>query len=123
VRVKESMDDELERIFRLMKLLLPRHDLHSAYFGLQSGNAIVHANALEFLEHAVPPRLRTLLLPLIDSEVSLEERMRLADRLFGATLESSEQALAAFPASDQLLREAARKAEAQLGRPAGGETT
>ena len=122
VRVKESMDDELERIFRLMKLLLPEHDLHSAYFGLQSGNAAVHANALEFLEHAVPPRLRTLLLPLIDSEVSLEERVRLADRLFGAAHESSEQALAAFAASDEL-REAARKAEAQLGHPAGGETT
>jgi AAA family ATP:ADP antiporter len=120
VRVKESMDDELERIFRLMKLLLPQHDLHSAYFGLQSGNAVVRANALEFLEHAVPPRLRTLLLPLIDSEVSFAERLTLADRLFGATLESSEQALAAFAASDAL-REAARKAEVQLGHSAGGK--
>ena len=48
------MDEELERIFRLMKLLLPEHDLHSAYFGLQSDNALVHSNALEFLEHALP---------------------------------------------------------------------
>jgi len=119
-RVKESMDDELERIFRLMKLLLPEHDLHSAFFGLQSGNPVVHANALEFLEHALPPRLRTLLLPLIDSEVNLEERITIADRMVGATIESSAQALAAFAASDELLREAARKAEGQLGDLAGG---
>ena len=119
-RVKESMDDELERIFRLMKLLLPEHDLHSAYFGLQSGNAAMHANALEFLEHALPPRFRTLLLPLIDSEVSLEQRITIADRMVGATHETSEQALAAFAASDELLREAARKAEVQLGHRAAG---
>src|SRR5262249_9516984 len=59
--VKESMARELERIFRLMKLLLPQHDLHSAYVGLQSGSASVHANAVEFLDHALPAQLRTLL--------------------------------------------------------------
>ena len=102
------MDQELERIFRLMKLLLPEHDLHSAYFGLQSGNALVHSNALEFLEHALPARLRDLLLPLIDSEVSLDERIRIADRMVGATIETSEQALAAFTTSDDVLRDGAK---------------
>jgi AAA family ATP:ADP antiporter len=107
-RVKESMDQELERIFRLMKLLLPEHDLHSAYFGLQSNNALVHSNSLEFLEHALPARLRTLLLPLIDSEVSLDERIRIADRMVGATVETSEQALAAFAANNDVTRDGAK---------------
>jgi AAA family ATP:ADP antiporter len=107
-RVKESMDQELERIFRLMKLLLPEHDLHSAYFGLQSDNALVHSNALEFLEHALPARLRTLLLPLIDSEVSLDERIRIADRMVGTTIETSEQALAAFTVADDARRDGAK---------------
>ncbi|MGB7220006.1 MAG: Npt1/Npt2 family nucleotide transporter, partial [Vicinamibacterales bacterium] len=96
--LKESMSREIERIFRLMKLLLPEHDLHSAYVGLQSGKAVVHSNALEFLEQALPPQLRNLLLPLIDSEVSLGERIKMAERMVGATLETSEQALAAFAA-------------------------
>ena len=113
--VKASMGRELERIFRLMKLLSPEHDLHSAYVGLQSGNAVVHANAVEFLEQALPAEMRMLLLPLIDSEVGLADRIRLAERMVGSTLETSEQALAAFAASDELLRGAAVDAERQLG--------
>ncbi len=113
-QVKESMSQELERIFRLLKLLLPQHDFHSAFVGLQSGTAAVHANALEFLEHALPSQMRTLLLPLIDSEVGLAERIKLAERMVGATAETSGQALSAFTASDELLREAAHKAEARL---------
>jgi hypothetical protein len=118
-RVKISMDQELERIFRLIKLLLPTYDLHSAYFGLQSANTLVRANALEFLEHALPDRLRTLLLPLIDGEVSLKQRITIADRMVGATAETSEQALAAFAASDVLLRAAARQAQRQLEQSDG----
>jgi AAA family ATP:ADP antiporter len=113
--VRASMRRELERIFRLMKLLYPEHDLHSAYVGLQSGNAVVHANAIEFLEHALPAQLRNLLLPLIDSEVRLVDRIHLAERMVGSTLETSEQALAAFAASDELLRGAAVNARRQLG--------
>jgi hypothetical protein len=111
------MDAEIQRIFRMMKLLMPDQDLHSAYLGLRSGQPVMRANALEFLDHALPPRFRTLLLPLIDSEVSLEERVAIADRLVGTTVESSSEAMAAFAASDRLLRDAALEAEARLGRP------
>jgi AAA family ATP:ADP antiporter len=81
---QEEMGREVERIFRLVKLLLPDHDLHSAYVGVQSTNPTAHANALEFLEHALPPRLRTTLLPLIDPEVSIEERIAIAGRMLGS---------------------------------------
>jgi HEAT repeat protein len=113
--VRGSIGRELERIFRLMKLLSPEHDYHSAYVGLQSGNAVVHANAIEFLEHALPAQLRVLVLPLIDSEVGLVDRIALAERMVGSTLETSEQALAAFATSDELLRRAAVNAQRQLG--------
>ena len=82
--IHEEMEQELERIFRLVKLLIPSHDLHSAYVGVQSANAAVHANALEFLEHALPPRLRASLLPLIDREVGVKERLAIADRMVGS---------------------------------------
>src|SRR5207248_8987028 len=48
--LKESMDQELERVFRLMGLLHPHLDVHTAYVGLQSKNLSVYDNALEFLE-------------------------------------------------------------------------
>jgi AAA family ATP:ADP antiporter len=115
-QIKLSMSRELERIFRLMKLLLPEHDLHSAYVGLQSENAAVHANAVEFLENALPAQFRSLVLPLIDNEISLAERMRLAERMVGSTHETSEDAVQAFAASGALLQEVAANAERNTER-------
>ena len=46
---------------------------------------MAHANALEFLEHALPARLRTMLLPLIDGEVSVDGRIAIAERMVGTT--------------------------------------
>lgn len=88
--IREEMERELERIFRLVKLLLPEHDLHSAYVGVQSTNPAVHANALEFLEHALPPRLRATLLPLLDGDVTVEERITIAERIVGPPIPITE---------------------------------
>src|SRR5204863_2231239 len=81
--LKQSMIDELERIFRLMKLMFPSLDLQNAYLGIRSTDPVLHANALEFLDNTLNPTLRARLVPLIDSEVSLEERVKLADRFLG----------------------------------------
>ena len=81
--LKKSMNHELERIFRLMKLLSPSLDLKEAYAGAHSSDAIMHANALEFLDNILSPELRTLIVPLIDSEVTIAERVKLADRFLG----------------------------------------
>jgi len=83
VELKETMKQDLERIFRLMKLLSPEHSLQDAYRGLQSRDPVTHANALEYLDNTLKPQLRTLLVPLIDSDVSNAERARLANRLLG----------------------------------------
>jgi AAA family ATP:ADP antiporter len=98
---RESMDQELERIFRLLGLLYPRYDLHSAYFGLQSSDPVVHDNALEFLDNILRPQLRSVLVPLLDFGVSVSERVRLANRLVGAKVESREQAVSALLASEE----------------------
>ena len=81
--LQRTMTEELERIFRLMKLMFPTIDLQNAYMGIQSSDPVMHANALEFLDNTLNPSLRARLVPLIDSEVSLEERVRLADRYLG----------------------------------------
>lgn len=94
--LRESMSQELERIFRLLQLLFPGHDIHSAYVGIQSRNPLIHDNALELLDNVLRPQLRALLVPLLDSEVSVEERTELANRILGRGLGGPEEAIAAL---------------------------
>jgi AAA family ATP:ADP antiporter len=82
--LRTAMEQELERVFRLLKLLHPHQDLHSAYVGVQSTNPVVHDNALEFLENILTPQLRELLVPLLDSQVPMAQRVGLAHRILGA---------------------------------------
>jgi AAA family ATP:ADP antiporter len=96
----ESIRQELERIFRLLGLLYPRLDLHSAYFGLQSTNPTVYDNALEFLENVLKSQLRGMLVPLLDGKVSLKDRAVIAERFVRAKVENREQAVAELVASD-----------------------
>jgi ATP:ADP antiporter, AAA family len=96
----ESIRQELERIFRLLGLLYPRLDLHSAYFGLQSDNPTVYDNALEFLENVLKSQLRGTLLPLLDGKVSHKDRAVIAERFVRSKVESREQAVAELVASD-----------------------
>jgi ATP:ADP antiporter, AAA family len=98
--IREAMDGELERIFRLMKLLFPHQDLHSAYVGVQSRNPVVHDNALEFLENILGPQLRSLLLPLLDSEVPVTDRTDLANRVLGTRVASGAEAVQSLLSSE-----------------------
>jgi AAA family ATP:ADP antiporter len=96
----ESMQQELERVFRLLGLLHPHLDLHSALLGLQSKSVAVHDNALEFLDNVLKPQLREMLVPLLDSKVTVRERAHLAQRLVRTKIENQEEAIAALIASD-----------------------
>ncbi len=114
--LRTSMDHERERIFRLLGLAYPRHDLHSAYVGLQSKDPVVHDNALEFLEHVLKPQLRRILVPLLDSGYSTEERAKLADRLVHAGVPDQETAVALLITSeDPWLRTCGAHAVGALG--------
>ena len=92
----EDMNQRLERIFRLMALQYPRHDLLSALIGFQSGNHTVQDNALEFLDNILKPNLRATLVPLLDREVSQDERLRLADQITGSMMDGPEDAVRAL---------------------------
>jgi len=98
--LNESLQQELERIFRLLGLLFPQLELHSVYLGLQSQNKTVHDNALEFLENVLKSRLRSVLVPLLDGRVSARERAELANRLVHTKIENRQQAVAALVLSD-----------------------
>ena len=84
--LQTAMRGELERIFRLLKLLFPSIDLQSAYMGVHSSDPVMHSNALEFLDNTLNARLRALLVPLLDSEVTVDERIQLADQFLGFSM-------------------------------------
>jgi len=96
----DSLQQELERIFRLMGLLYPQVDLHAVYIGLQSKDRTVHDNSLEFLENFLKSALRATLVPLLDGKVTPKERARLADRLVHTKLENREQAVNELVSND-----------------------
>ncbi len=113
--MRHAMDQELERIFRLIGLAMPRLDLHSAYVALSASDRSVRANALEFLETSLKPDLARLLLPLVDPQVSIAERVAIADRLVGASIDSTDRAIETLLASeDSWLRQTAHAARARL---------
>jgi HEAT repeat protein len=91
--LRESMEKETERIFRLLKILYPQYDMHSAYVGLQSSDPVVHDNAIEFMDSVLPPEVRQIVIPLFDREVSVEARIASANRLLGTSLGDREQAI------------------------------
>ncbi len=113
--LRHSMEQELERIFRLMALLLPQTGLHDAYVGVRSSNPTVRANALEFLDNVLKPELRHVLVPVLDAQVTVEERIEIANRLVGAPLETPHQAVATLlDSEDPWLRSCAIQAVGTL---------
>jgi AAA family ATP:ADP antiporter len=98
--MQQAMEQELDRIFRLMALLLPHVGLHDAYVGLRSSDELVRANSLELLDNVLEPELRQLLVPLLDAQVTMAERIEIANRLVGAPLDSAEQAVETLLSSE-----------------------
>ncbi|HXY50675.1 MAG TPA: Npt1/Npt2 family nucleotide transporter [Terriglobales bacterium] len=123
--LSESMHQELERIFRLLGLLYPHLDVHSAYLGLQAKKVTVYDNALEFLDNVLKSQLRAMLVPLLDGRVSVAQRAAIADRFVRAKIENREQAVEALVASDDpWLRSCGAYAIGTLGmRSLEGELT
>jgi hypothetical protein len=68
VSATRECQESVERICRLLMLISPEHDPVSAFAALQSGDARLKANALEYLENTVKPRYRRLLIPLLEFE-------------------------------------------------------
>jgi HEAT repeat protein len=120
--LSESMEKETERIFRLLKILYPQYDLHSAYVGMQSSDPKVHDNAVEFMDSVLPPEVRALIIPLFDRNVTVSERIATANRMLGAALGDREEAIEVMAISqDPWLRACAAYAmgEMRLTRFAG----
>ena len=98
--LKESMEKESERIFRLLKILYPQYDMHSAYVSLQSSDPVVHDNAVEFMDSVLPPEVRQVIIPLFDRDVSVDVRIATANRMLGSSLGDREEAIEVMALSE-----------------------
>jgi AAA family ATP:ADP antiporter len=78
-RLHDEFRQSVERVFRLLGLLLPQQEIYTAYRGLYSPRPELKANALELLEAVLPPRWKKLVLTLVDDEIPVEERLRVAE--------------------------------------------
>ena len=113
--LRESIEKEAERIFRLLKILYPQYDMHSAYVGLQSNDPVVHDNAVEFLDSVLPPEVRAVVIPLFDREVPVTARIEAANRMLGASLGDREEAIEVMALSqDPWLRSCAAYAMGEM---------
>ena len=98
--LRESMEKETERIFRLLKILYPQYDLHSAYVGMQSDDPVVHDNSVEFMDSVLPPEVRSLIIPLFDRNVTVAQRIATANRVMGSSIGDREEAIEVMAQSE-----------------------
>ncbi len=91
--VRERMEQEFERVFRLLGLLYPPRDVHNAYIGLTSHRPQLQANALEVVEHLLAPDLYRRLVTGVDPESTPAQRLNFARRLCQASVTSRSEAL------------------------------
>lgn len=96
----DAIRNETERIFRMLKVMYPETDMHSAFVGLQSDNPVVHDNALEFVETVLNPELREMLVPLLDREITVDQRVQLADHITGVPIKTAAAAVHVLVATD-----------------------
>jgi len=67
--LEKQLDQNLERIFRLLGLKYPPHDIYNVYLGIQSTESDLRANALEFLDTFLEADLKRLLIPIIEASM------------------------------------------------------
>jgi AAA family ATP:ADP antiporter len=114
--LRAAMREELERIFRLLDLLHPQRDFRSAWVALESGDRVIHDQAVDLLDSLLQPGLRQMLVPLVDPAVDEAQRTALAQRLVGVPLAGPEAAVSALVGTgDPWLRSCAAYAIGVLG--------
>lgn len=98
VALEEKLDNNMERIFRLLGLKYPPKDMYNAYLGVKSRRSHLRANSVEFLDNILEPNLKKILIPLIETATS-EILLDKTKELFGFDIPSEPECY------DSLLKE------------------
>ena len=99
--LRERTAQAFTRVFRRLGLVYAPRPMFSAYLATLSDSAGVRANAAEYIERALSPTLRELVLPLLPGARS-GERLELADKRYGLRKMSAHESLALLIDSDDL---------------------
>ncbi|MBN2012636.1 hypothetical protein JW960_25125 [candidate division KSB1 bacterium] len=91
--IEEKLDQNLERIFRLLGLRYPASDVYNSYLGIISKRADLRANAVEFLDNLLDFHLKTLIIPLVE-QTSIDALLQRTEQLYGFHLPTPD---ATFP--------------------------
>ena len=65
--LQEKLDNNLERIFRLLGLRYMPRDMFNAYLGIVSQQQDLRANAVEFLDNVLDTDLKKFIVPLVET--------------------------------------------------------
>jgi len=100
--LQERLDDHLERLFRLLGLCYRPRDIYNAFAATVSGNKIVRANAIEFLDNILSNQHKRILLPILD-DLPVEQILKLSNGLFDIHFSSRSEALSYLLQNDDAL--------------------
>ncbi len=81
--VSERLSVHLERIFRLLALIYPPHDMYNTYLGINSNRQELKMNAVEFLDNILSFKFKRVIIPIIESSSweSLKQYAPLKDKI------------------------------------------
>ena len=99
--LRERTAQAFNRVFRRLGLLYAPRPMFSAYLATLSDSVRVRANAAEYIERALSPDLRELVMPLLPG-ARREAQFELAANRYGLRHMTSQESLAALVESDDL---------------------
>jgi hypothetical protein len=99
ITLNERMDHSLNRVFRRLSLLYRPDEIRAAYHGVLSDQPRLRGSALEYLDNALDPEDRALVLPLVD-DAGDDEKLRWAESRFGIRYVDFERTLEAILEGD-----------------------
>ncbi|HYR85722.1 MAG TPA: Npt1/Npt2 family nucleotide transporter [Terriglobia bacterium] len=78
--VRERLEERLERVFRLVALIYPPHDIYSVYYNCKAKPAL-RASAVEFLDNLLTAELRSAVVPLLEDSFDPETAAGAQERI------------------------------------------
>ncbi len=90
--LEEKIDQNLERIFRLLGLRFHAREIYSAYLGIVSTRKDIRASAVEFLDNILKKDLKKYLFPIMDN-ITTDAKIQKGRELFGVSLRDVNESL------------------------------
>jgi AAA family ATP:ADP antiporter len=97
--LEERLDNNLERIFRLLGLIYPPKDMFNAYLGIKSNKSNLRANSLEFLDNILEMNLKRILIPIVETSKAGIQSIN-TQKLFGFTIPAESECFSLILQSD-----------------------